>query len=355
MPRKVRGAPPEGDAPLVRAKEPGCPPGGAASANDRSSGRVSLVPGEKRHGICPGICGAAFDARWTGNDFQVGSFSTRCPRGGECLRSLAEAAGTSAAEIKDDAFTHLAPWLSPDERNRYARRTNAETLPAEEVLTEWHERLLTDRSLRHARDHLWRALGLTPDTLRRYQVGYGEFHGRPAAFMQPVRDGRVELVQLIESFWPHLWVDAHGTERKARVQAIPGSSCLYPMQALRRGRGPLGLLIVSEGRWKALALNQHGFRAVTSITGTNWNDSWTHYLAGRCVAVLYDVDAENIARHRAEEFRAAGIDAWPVLLSPAGFAGKEGVDDALRRGWTADDLRRHIDRCRGWYRRAVRT
>lgn len=349
MARRERGAPPEGDAPL-RAKEPGCPPGGAASANDRSSGRVSLVPGEKRHGICPGICGAAFDARWTGDDFQVGSFSTRCPRGGACLRSLAEAAGTSAAAIKSDPFTHLARWLSPAGSN--GRAPEPEALPTEEVVAWWHDRLMSPAS-KHARHHLWRVRGLTPDTLRRYQVGYGGFHGRPAAFMQPVRDERGKLVQLIESYWPNPSIDLTGTERKTRVLAIPRSSCLYPMQALARGRGPLGLLVVSEGRWKALALNQHGFRAVTSITGTNWNDAWTPYLAGQCVAVLYDVDAEHIARRRADEFRAAGIDAWPVLLSPVGFAGKDGVDDALRRGWTADQLRRHIDRCRGWYRRAV--
>jgi hypothetical protein len=296
--------------------------------------------------VCPGICGAPFDAKWTGDDFLIGSFSTSCPGGGDCLRSLAEAAGTSAAAIKSDPFKYLAPWLTPTGRNGYAPRP-PEVLPSEDEVAAWHERLMDDRRLAHVRRHLWRVRGLTPDTLREYQVGYGSYHGRPAALMQPVRDERSGLAQLIESYWPA------GTGRKTRVLAIPGSSCLYPVQALRPEREPLGQLIVSEGRWKALSLNQCRFRAVTSITGTNWDASWNRHLTGRCVAVLYDVDAEHIARRRAEEFRAAGIDAWPVLLSAAGFSGKEGVDDALRQGWTAGQIQRHIDHCRRWYRRAV--
>ncbi len=329
----------------------GCARGSTEHVGSNFRLDASLVPGKKWHGVCPGVCGAPFDVTWTGNDFQVGSFSTRCPKKGECLRSLADAAGTTAGHIKSNPLKHLAPWLTAAGRNSGAYDGEPEALPSTEVVAWWHERLMIDFALKTAQQHIGRIRGLTPETLRRYEIGYGSFHGRPHAFTHPVRNNRGELANLIESYWPDVWRSS-GEDVKARTLA-GRDAMLYPIQALTRKRGEASVLIVGEGRWKALVLNQYGFRAVTSTSGTYWNPVWTAHLAGEPVAVLYDVDAEHIARQRASELRSAGIDAWPVVLSRLGYSGKDGVDDAFLRGLTPDALRLHIARCRRWYLRAV--
>lgn len=314
----------------------------AGSSVERYSARNcdALVPGQRRAFHCR-ACDHEADVRRRDHRCNVGSFSARCPGGGECLRLIADQLGCAPYQLLDPetALMCLAPWLMPDVRTEL--HATPEALPSEDVIAWWHEQLMTDREMQPQRRYLWRVRGLVPKTVRRYGIGYGSFHGRPCAFMHPVRDLRGKLVNLIESYWPETFVDlATGKERKARVLARRAAT-LYPAHALRR-RGKNRLLVLTEGRWKAPLLDQHGIRAVTATNGSIWKSEWTPVLAGQQVAVLYDVDAETKALARAENFRAHGIDAWPVLLSASGFTGTDGVDDALRRGWTVGHMRSYI-------------
>jgi len=336
-------------------RPPGSPPrdgyfAGGAGEKTTSPSDAPLVPGEKHFFEC-GVCEHRADATWTGDEWLIGSFSARCPRGGDCLRAMAAELGTTAPKLKNDPLQHLAPWLLAAGRNGRRHNAEPEALPSEAVVAMCQERLLNDPTVRHVRAHLVRVRGLTAETVHRYEIGYASFHGRPRAFWQPVRDREGVLVTLIESYWPRRWIDLTGKEHKARVLAGRGSHP-YPASALAADGA---LLVLTEGRWKAPLLNQCGFRAVTSTSSTSWDSAWSRYLVGQRVAVLYDVDAEPIAFRRVVELRAGQIDAWPVLLSRAGFTGKDGVDTALlRRGWSPDDLRAFINESRRWYRRKRR-
>jgi hypothetical protein len=290
---------------------------------------------------CPGICRSVGDATWKNGRWNVGSFSTGCPGGAECLASIAEAVECRPYELLSDPTM----WLEPVRLSQRMRRPSSpESLPTEEEVAEWQS--VRSQSA-EASERLY-AMGFRNETLERFQIGYGSFHGRPLAFMQPVRGEDGELSQLIESYWPERLFDfATGKERTRNVLAITDSSCLYPMEVLTpRASRPRAVLAITAGRWKAPLMIQAHFDAVTSITGTNWKPEWTQYLEGRAVAVLYDVNEEDLARQRAAEFRLAGIDAWAVPLSHDGLTGKQGVDDYLRAG-SSKRLRELIRRERG--------
>lgn len=330
----------------VRNDRPAQPSGGARRADPQAASErkpsserdTPLAVGEKRYFHC-GFCDHVADVR--GQEFKadIGTFSSRCPGKQDCLAGIAGLLNCAPYQLLDrqTVLACLGPWLCAAGSGR-REDDEPELLPTEDVVAWWHERLLTNRDLRKQRLYLSHKRGLTLETIRRYGIGYASFHGRPRAFMHPVRGSHGELVNLIESYWPEPMVNlATGEELKARVLA-GRDVAVYPVEALAPVSGDR-LLVVTEGRWKAPLLNQHGIRAVTSTNGTVWKPEWTPFLAGQQVAVLYDVDAEQKARKRADEFRESGIDAWAVFLSAAGFSGKDGADDALiRAGWTADDL-----------------
>jgi hypothetical protein len=123
-------------------------------------------------------------------------------------------------------------------------------------------------------------------------------------------------------------------ERKTR--ALSGPSWLYPLWALAVDPR---LIIVCEGEFDALLLNQHGLAALTSTAGTNWRPEWNHWLQGRRVAVLYDAGSIELARRRAAEFRSGGArEAWAVEW-PRYFAEGEDVGDwFVKYGGSAEEL-----------------
>jgi hypothetical protein len=295
--------------------------------HERVSG-LQDVP-ERLQFHCP-ACDHVADATLRYDEFsgrrrwKIGSRTTRCPGKAECLAGIATALGCRGDQLLSDPGTFLEP-LRLSQRLR--RPTPAEPLPTEDGVAEWQNER---RESAEATERLY-AMGFRDETLDRFQIGYGSFHSRPLAFMQPVRDEDGELCQLIESYWPEPWFNlATGEEHKSRVLAGRGTA-LYPMEVLTpRTSRPLAVLGITAGRWKAPLMIQAQFDAVTSITGTNWKPEWTRYLEGRAVAVLYDVNEEDLARQRAAEFRSAGVDAWAVPLSHDGMRGKQGVDDYLR-------------------------
>lgn len=293
------------------------------SGNGSSEHHAELIAGRRWHGTCPG-CDADFDVKWTGEEFWVGSFSTRCPGRAECLRLLADAAGAAPHEIKSDPLTHLAPWL-----NGRSRRAGGEWEPgpSETTVRLYHDNLLVNASVLR---YLIEKRGVPLAYISRYELGYDEPHN---AVTFPIRDAAGELVNLKRRF-----LDP-GASPKCSGMRGEGRSHLYPVARLH-GPGPL---VLCEGEFTALVLDRFGFRAVTSTASKSWKPEWTEQLAGQQVAVLYDVDAEEHAERRAAELRAEGVDAWAARLSRAGFKGKTDPDDVLvQYGWSADELRRLI-------------
>jgi hypothetical protein len=252
----------------------------------------------------------------------------------------------------------LLTWPPPDElgpwtEKRYGRRDDGgppEELPTQDELRRWRATLW---QLPKAMRYLMDERGLTIATIREHGLGYGRFHYRPAAFMLPIFNGNGELVSLKERYWPKPWV-------KRRQSVAPKKEIwkrnllnrprqLYPIGALRKGSGGL---IVCEGELDALLLNQalSDIPAVTGTAGTSWNPEWDRYIAGKCVAVVYDAGpvSFNVAKRRAQEFLAAGArEAWAVDLRLAEMRDGEDITDwFMRYGRSAEELRAFINASR---------
>jgi DNA primase len=193
------------------------------------------------------------------------------------------------------------------------------------MVARWESRLWSG-----GRARAWlRRRGLSEKTIRRFELGYdGE------AITIPVRGAGGAIVNLRRRF---LDLDA---DPKIKGLYKRGTQ-LYPITTLDASPN---WLVICEGELDALLLNQIGVAAITSTGGrAHWESEWTEYVAKRArgrVAFVLDADATEIARRRAEEFRAAGIDAHAVDLTRSGHRGTTDVSDLVtKHGWTPRRLR----------------
>jgi hypothetical protein len=156
----------------------------------------------------------------------------------------------------------------------------------------WHSRLMaTDEPL----GYLCQKRGLRASTLGRYRLGWdGE------AFTLPVFGPGGKLVNLRRRRLAPL----------AKPIGLRGrGSQLYP--DVPAGRGVLLL----AGEFDALLARQKGLPfAVTTTCGTQLPEHLIRALAGRLVAVAYDVGEEAEAEKTVGKLRAADCQAWVVRL-----------------------------------------
>jgi hypothetical protein len=232
-------------------------------------------------------------------------------------------------------MSRLLGWPPPAELGEPVARDGVRPHPPQKPHTEahadgWHARLLSDsEALAHAEC----VRGVLRETLRDWNdVGYGDsfFNEKlPPSFKFTVRDDAGVIVGLKEH-WAKPWLGRRGKLRKSWTLSGEGNCWLWPLSVFSDAPAEV---IVTEGEWKALALNQCGLAAVTSTGGTHWNREWNRYIDGRSVGVLYDAElrAVGIARKRAAEFCAAGADAYVIDLRRAGFRGKTDIGDVLVR------------------------
>jgi hypothetical protein len=196
-----------------RERASGCPARPVPTAAGRSGGATTrpeangnpredapLVLGEKHSFWCE-VCHHESDATWkkdreTGEPvWQIGNaYTPRCPKGGDCLRAIADALLTTAPELKKEPLPHLDPWLS---RSRRRKPIAPEAPPTQGTVAGWHSRLLASSEVR---SWLTKERGLTRETIRQYELGYD---GRAVTF--PVYDASGALVNIKRRYWPKPW------------------------------------------------------------------------------------------------------------------------------------------------------
>jgi hypothetical protein len=301
-------------APPLRRRAPA-----GGERNSRSARDSALVPREKRPFWCR-VCEHEADATWTGEEWLIGSFGSRCPRGGDCLRALAAEVGTTAPKLKADPLPYLAnaEWLHDTGRNARAS-AKPPPLPSIGAVDGWASALLSSgRPL----DYLVQHRQLHADVLAEYGVGWDSAMGD---LTFPVLD-RGQLVQLYR--------------RKPRDGAKMRAACGRPRPPYP-DLPPNGAICLVAGELDALTGRQIGMRAVT-VSGCNVPKDVEASFAERVVYVMFDV-GEELAQVKAIE-RLENVDAtvYDVRLSDLGLPHGSDLNDAVRAGIGAAEIRQLI-------------
>lgn len=188
--------------------------------------------------------------------------------------------------------------------------------------------------------------GLTIETLKKYHIAQSvkqEKHWltgvlEPKKYVLiPIFDEQGNLIAGRNYLLP-----AYRGEKDPKIKfAWPKSTVtLYPVSSLRHET-----LVITEGEWDALLLNQHGIPAITSTGGSNYSfKTFAPLLKGKTLYICYDCDdagrkgAEKIAE---ELVTADGTDVFIMDLQLDD--GEDVTDFFVTHGYTVDDFRKLMD------------
>jgi len=121
---------------------------------------------------------------------------------------------------------------------------------------------------------------------------------------------------------------------------------LYPQDVIKEG---LPFIVITEGEFKALLLNQHGFPSVSGTGGANtWKREWNALFAGLNVILAYDNDEPGkqgvlrVADSLSGTAKSVKAIQWPAILD--GSKDKKDVTDyflVLKK--TKEDFQKLVD------------
>jgi len=247
------------------------------------------------------------------------------------------ACGAGAREVStasNIAMTRLLRWPPPDELG-VPQHGDRHAIPVGPSISKGavagSVSALWSRDHAHALAYLKDTRGLTNQTIRDYEVGYS-ISGDAIVF--PIRDEAGEVVGMKRRF-----LDPAADPKTVNSA---GPARLYPIQVLASDPSAL---VLCEGEFDALVLNQHGIPAITGTAGTHWKPEWSAHLIGRNVAVMYDAGSFALATDRAAQLKRDGARrAWPVDLILAGFKeGDDATDWFVRYDRSASELRSFVN------------
>ena len=167
--------------------------------------------------------------------------------------------------------------------------------------------------------------GLDLQTIERYLIGY-----QNERFVIPL-----EVEPGKWTFKEHKGVQLRGSQ-----------VLLYPSSVIKE---KLPFIVITEGEFKALLLNQHGFPAVSGTGGANtWKREWNALFDGLNVFLAYDNDepgalgARRVAEALSGTAKSVKAIRWPAILD--GSKDKKDVTDFfVTLGKTPADFQRLLD------------
>lgn len=207
----------------------------------------------------------------------------------------------------------------------------------EDLVREWVKHLWANeevcRWLREKR-------GLADATLKKYQIGWDPKRQRNTI---PIRDerGNVMNVRLYNAK-----KDPKIINYTEGVNKYGSPARLYGVDELVKYEGKQ--VLICEGEWDRLLLQQEGFMAATGTHGCAvFRPEWIRYFTGKDVVLLFDCDKEGQAATRGilEGFRVAEIASIKnVVLPLRGDKDDKDVTDFLhKRGLAGPDIQKLID------------
>lgn len=183
--------------------------------------------------------------------------------------------------------------------------------------------------------------GLSDATLKKYEIGWDPKRQRNTI---PIRDerGNVMNVRLYNAKKDPKIINY--TEGRYKY----GSPArLYGLDELEKYQGKQ--VVLCEGEWDRLVLQQEGFMAVTGTHGASvFRPEWIAHFKDKDVVILYDCDREGQAAARNVVLRAlktaGAASVKHVVLPLKGDKDDKDVTDYFhKRGLTAADLQKLID------------
>ena len=183
------------------------------------------------------------------------------------------------------------------------RKATAEgSLPTEDKVAEWHERLLTNRRLVNT---LSEKRGLALRTLKRFGLGWnGE------RIMIPIRDADGGLVNVRQYKMG---------ANVAKVINWPGfgDACLYGLDALEAKS-----VVLTAGEMDKLVGRQNRLPTLTATAGEGtWFPAWSPMFTGKIVYIVYDCDDQGRKGARKVADALRGVAA-KVKIVDLGLPGK---------------------------------
>jgi hypothetical protein len=256
-----------------------------------------------------------------------------CGAKGSGVKFYAKKHGITTREAID-RLSEASGDYTPGDRREYRQTTHGSL--DDELPFATHEMLSDYPKLR---DYLNQQRGLDDETIERFLIGCDEYRITIPVFV----DGK--LVN-IRRYLP----DATGSVPKMVTHRLgDGRPVLYPLELLQ-GLPSGRQLIICEGEWDCLLLNQRGFPALTN-TGNckTWSDTWWDWLLGYELVFIYDVNdtgppvdlGQVAARRRAREFVERGGKCRVVEL-PIDDRGGDVTDFFIKHRRSNDDLRQLI-------------
>jgi len=166
--------------------------------------------------------------------------------------------------------------------------------------------------------------GLSLETIKKYQIGY-----KQGKYVIPI--------EIAPGKWQYKLHKGYQTKGAKAV--------IYPPDILKDG---LPYIIITEGEFKALLLNQLGFLAVSSTGGAGtWKPEWNSLFKGLIVILAYDNDeagkkgAKKVANSLKEVAQSVKRIQWPPFMN--GKDKKDVTDFFVVLGKTKADFQALLD------------
>lgn len=300
---------------------------GAKRSASLSAPLARPVLGERHTFYCE-CCDHEADARYGhGADgivkWSIGSLVDRCPTGKQCLAQLGDWLRVAPAELLEDP----RPFL-PVGSGGARRSTRTEPLLSEPAWSRARAALVCDVVGRDARRYL-RRRGID---YRQHELGFREYRGCPAIVAPCYCGGAVTTETYRFYDEAQRLLDSKGKPIKNKMLYGREAGWIASMPPGRRRA------LLCAGTFDGLLARQRNFSAISGSCGAKLPDHLVPDLAGRMVAVAYDVGEEDAAARTVAKLRAAGNEAWVVRLAKLGLPEKGDISDHFRRGGTAEDL-----------------
>lgn len=196
----------------------------------------------------------------------------------------------------------------------------------------WHAELVANK------EYVCKLLdihGITTESIQKYRMGFSSANQR---IVLPIKNKGGDYYNLRMYKYP----DSDGNKPKNKMISQRGTKAsIWPLDILENQT-----IIITEGEFKAIILNQHGFHAMTGTAGAGtWKSEWSEFYRGKDVVVMLDADEKGRmgAAKLCYSLYPIAKSLKNVFLADTALAGwKDVTDFFVKLHRTADDLKKII-------------